>query len=122
MEKEISTKACSFDDAAPFLVKSLAGDEIPLRLECENGVSQCWRFNKGEAHMLTRAESRELVICCFEGKNLNSFVDHIFKAAAHCGFSSIRFHTKRPAILKLLNQRFYLVERRDYEQVFRSDI
>ena len=62
MEKEISTKACSFDDAAPFLVKSLAGDEIPLRLECENGVSQCWRFNKGGAHMLTRAESRELTI------------------------------------------------------------
>lgn len=121
MEKEISTKMCSFDSAAPFLVKSLSGDDVPLRLECENGTSQCWQFNKGEAYMLTRGEGGELVVCCFEGKNLNSFVDHIFKAAKVCGFSSIRFHTKRPAILKLLNQRFYLIENRGYEQVFRSE-
>jgi hypothetical protein len=121
VEKEISTKMCSFDSAAPFLVKSLSGDDIPLRLECENGISQCWQFNKGEAYMLTRGEGKELVICCFEGKNLKSFVDHIFKAASLCGFSSIRFHTKRPAILKLLNQRFHLIENRGYEQVFRSE-
>lgn len=122
MEKsqKINTLACSFKSAAPYLKKSLGGDGQLLRLECENNISNCWRFNDGEAHMLTRAEGLELVVCCFEGKSLQSFVSHIFKAAKACGFTSIRFHTKRPGILKLLNQKFHLVKYTGVEYIYRS--
>jgi len=60
--------------------------------------------------MLTRAENKELVVCCFEGKNLKSIISGVIKAAKISGFTSIRFHTKRPAIIKLIKEEFQLVE------------
>ena len=120
--KKITVEQVSFKQAAPYLQKSLAGNEIPLSLECENGVSQCWRFNKGLAYMLTRVEKKELVVCCFEGSRLKPLIDYLFISAKSCGFTSIRFHTKRPAILKLLNQNFHLIKNTGVEYIYRGFI
>jgi len=120
VEKEINAEVIGFAQAESYLSKSLAGDNALLRLECESNISQCWRLFNGQAHMLTRGEGRELVVCCFEGQNLRNIIDYVFDAAKSSGFTSIRFHTKRPAILKLLNQRFYLVKNTGVERIYRS--
>ena len=85
-------------------------DGEALKVQCDSGIAQCWRLQKGQAYMLTRAENKELVICCFEGQNLGEIITGVIKAAKNSGFISMRFHTKRPAILKLLKQEFKLVE------------
>lgn len=109
MEK-ITAEKVSFLQAAPYLTKSLSGDDQVLRQQCDAGIAQCWRLQGGQAYMLTRSEKKELVVCCFEGKNLGEVISGVIFAAKRCGFTSIRFHTKRPAILKLLKQEFSLVE------------
>lgn len=109
MEK-INAEKVPFSQAAPFLNQSLSGDDKGLRLECESGLAQCWKFKDGQAYMLARVEDKELVICCFEGRGLAEIASHIISAAKSNGFSSIRFHTKRPALAKLINQHFEHVE------------
>ncbi len=110
MAEKIIAEKITFAQAAPFLVKSLGGDDLDLKKECDSGIAQCWRLQRGKAHMLTRAESKELVICCFEGQDLGEIISGVLKVAKDSGFASIRFHTKRPAILKLIKQEFELVE------------
>ena len=110
MEKEVIAEKVNFTQAAPHMVKSLGCDVEVLKKECDSGVSQCWRMQNGEAYMLTRAENKELVICCFEGKNLSEIISGVIKAAKNSGFISIRFHTNRPAIIKLIKEEFYYEE------------
>jgi len=88
----------------------MAGDRAIFKKQCENGESQCWRLKNGQAYMLTRAEGNELVICCIEGQKLAEISQTIIEAAKNSGFASIRFHTKRPALARLINKDFELVE------------
>jgi len=122
VEKEVNAQMLSFSQAESYLNKSLAGENALLRLECESGVSQCWRLFDGQAYMLTRSEGKELVVCCFEGRNLKEIALLIVEAAKCSGFTSIRFHTKRPAILKLFSQKFHLVENGGAELIYRSKL
>lgn len=110
MEEKITVEKITFAQAAPYLAKSLQGDDLALKQQCDNGIAQCWRLQRGQAYMLTRAENKELVVCCFEGQNLGEIISSVIKAAKDSGFVSIRFHTKRPAILKLIRQEFEVVE------------
>lgn len=110
MEEKINAEKITFSQAAPYLNKSLNGDDEVLKQQCESGIAQCWRLQHGRAYMLSRAENSELVVCCFEGENLKNITDHIIKNAKASGFKSIRFHTKRPAIAKLINNKFKHVE------------
>lgn len=110
MEEKITAEEITFAQAAPYLTKSVLDDSAALKRQCDNGIAQCWRLQRGQAYMLTRAENKELVVCCFEGKNLGEIVSGVIEAAKNSGFTSIRFHTKRPAIVKLIKQEFELVE------------
>lgn len=103
-------KKVSFAHAAPHLVISLDSDSEILKDQCERGISQCWEVGGGDAYMLTRSDGSELVICCFEGKNIKQAAPLIVKAATENGFKSIRFHTERPALARLINQQFKYVE------------
>lgn len=109
MEK-INAEKVTFSQAAPHLSQSLSGDDEVLRQQCESGLAQCWKLQHGQAYMLVRVEDKELVICCFEGQDLKAIANHIISAAKSNGFSSIRFHTKRPALAKLISQHFEHVE------------
>lgn len=106
----VSAEKITFSQAAHYLVESLLNDSAALEKQCDSGMAQCWRLQKGKAYMLTRAENKELVVCCFEGENLKSIISGVIKAAKISGFTSIRFHTKRPAIIKLIKEEFQLVE------------
>jgi hypothetical protein len=117
LEKKITAEKITFASAAPYLSKSVGNDGLALKKQCDSNIAQCWRLQEGKAYMLTRAEDKELVICCFEGENLGVIITGVIEAAKNSGFSSIRFHTKRPAILKLIRQDFELVE-----HVFRRNL
>ena len=110
MEEKITAQVIPFSVAEHYLTQSLAGDSAVLKKQCDSNRAKCWRLNSGQAYMLTRAENQELVVCCFEGQNLGEIITHVIEAAKNSGFTSIRFHTKRPAITKLLKQEFGLVE------------
>ncbi len=110
MEEKVIAEKITFAQAAPYLSKSVGDDGVALKKQCDSGIAQCWRLQKGQAYMLTRAENKELVVCCFEGENLGEIITGVIQAVKNSGFSSIRFHTKRPAILKLIRQDFEFVE------------
>jgi hypothetical protein len=110
VEEKVIAEKITFAQAAPYLSKSVGKDSVALEKQCNSGAAQCWRLQKGKAYMLTRAENKELVVCCFEGENLGEIITDVIQAVKESGFSSIRFHTKRPAILKLIRQEFELVE------------
>lgn len=109
MEK-INAEKVTFQTALPHLVASIGVDGEALEVECNSGLAQCWKLQGGRAYMLVRIENKELVICCFEGSNLAKIAGFIISAAKSNGFKSIRFHTKRPALAKLINQHFEHVE------------
>ena len=117
MEEKVIAEKITFAQAVPYLSKSIGKDGAALEKQCNNGIAQCWRLQKGKAYMLTRAENKELVVCCFEGQGLGEIITGVIQAVKNSGFSSIRFHTKRPAILKLIRQEFKLVE-----HVFRRNL
>jgi len=108
--EKISAEKITFLQAASYLGQSLNGDDKSLRQLCDDGLAQCWRLQHGQAYMLTRVEYKELVVCCFEGQNLNEMAEHIINTAKSNGFTSIRFHTKRPALARLINKHFEHVE------------
>jgi len=67
------------------------------------GVLELWRFDGGRAWMVTREESGDLVVCCFQGEGLREYAPHIFAAARRSGFRGIRFFTNRPGLARILS-------------------
>lgn len=70
--------------------------------EIERGISELWRIDDGKAYMVTRMETDELVIVAFQGKGLANVAPILVETAKRHGLDSIRFHTKRPALARLL--------------------
>lgn len=102
-------------------VSTAAGQDWRLIAEeIDSGSCEAWRVNAGEAFMVTRIEHRtnELVVVCFEGRGLRAVADAIMEQAKHIGCRSIRFHTGRPALGKMM-QRFGFDE---LERVYRADL
>lgn len=80
------------------------GDDIDREIiadEIKQGISELWEISEGKAYCVTRIEEHELVIVCFGGKGLIDAAPTIFEAAKAHNLS-IRFHTNRPALARLL--------------------
>jgi hypothetical protein len=62
--------------------------------------------------LVLRADSDELVIMCAEGKNLINAAPIVIRKAREKGYKTMRFHTLRPALQRLLNKvlKFELAE------------
>ncbi len=84
-------------------IREAAGEDLPIiAREIQTGQAQfldCY----GCAFVL-RAEGSEMVTVCAEGKNLLKAVPLIIQKAKERGYKTIRFHTKRPALQRLLNK------------------
>lgn len=87
------------------------GDSLGEKADCDfitdeinNGVSELWQVNDGDAYCVTRIENDELVIVAFGGKGLLDVTDALFSAAQAQKLSSIRFHTKRPALARMVKK------------------
>lgn len=94
--------------------------------EIEKGVSQLWSVNQGELLILTRIENAELVIVAAAGKNLIAACIYILATAINQGFKTIRFHTVKPAVVRLIKKHFPDFEtvetRSDGERVLRMGV
>ncbi|WP_404402984.1 hypothetical protein LG288_05910 [Idiomarina seosinensis] len=62
--------------------------------------------------LVLRADGAELVIMCAEGKNLIKAAPIVIRKAREKGYRTMRFHTLRPALQRLLNKvlKFELTE------------
>ena len=96
----------------------LRDDSDLLAEQIKNGVAELWAIDNGVSYMITRVEKRDLVVCCFDGKDLKNVVPHLLAAAKRMQLSYVRFHTRRPALSRLLNN--YNMEL--YEYIYRGKV
>jgi hypothetical protein len=90
--------------AEQILKPALCGDERIIADEVARGVSELYSANGGHLFVVLRAEGDELVIVAVAGKGLLEFGRWIFQRARDQGYESIRYHTQRPALHRLLRE------------------
>ncbi len=79
--------------------------------EIARGACELWDINNGESFAITRIEFDEwtnktaLVVCCYKGKNLNDFAEHILKIADKNNWC-IRVHTTNPALVRWYTRKY----------------
>ena len=88
--------------AAAGLGETLGDDRDKIASQVDVGIAQLWRLNDGESWMVTRVEQTELVVCCYKGKNAVEVMGLLFAAAKRQRLTSIRFHTQRPALARMV--------------------
>ena len=77
-----------------------------LREQVEQGVAELWQV-EDHSWMITRTEKLlgrkpELVLCCYKGRDVKNVTRVIFQAAKEQGFGSIRYHTSRKGLNRLV--------------------
>lgn len=117
------------DNATAGLSHSLRGDLKLLKAQVNSGIAQLWEMysDNGKSWMISRVEvnngQRELVICCYEGCDLKRIAPIIYASAERQGFDSIRFHTRRKGLNRLIVELGFTVdEKRPNETVYRKQL
>ena len=100
-------------------------DALPiLKQQVNAGVAQLWEIHttKGKSWMVSRVEqinnTRELVICCYQGCDLETVTPIIYHCAAQQGIDSIRYHTHRKGLNRLVIDLGFT----PYETVYRKTL
>lgn len=78
----------------------LLNDLEQLREQVRAGIAEVWQLEG--LHLLTRVEGKELVVCCGIGDGLSRLAPFIRAAAKKQGCETIRYHSQRPALARLL--------------------
>ena len=94
------------NEAAQGLGETLSDCEDLLREQVERGIAELWRVDD-HSWMITRTEhlpnrKPELVVCCYKGREINAVTQVIMEAAKQQGFGSIRYHTNRKGLNRLV--------------------
>lgn len=93
------------------LKKALAGYEQYYEQEVNLGRCELFRV-ENHSWLITRIEfdawinEKILVVCCYEGKELEPFVSYLIERYRVNGFSSIRFHTRSRALGEWMRKQF----------------
>lgn len=94
------------EEAKQGLGETLRDCEGLLHEQVNAGVAQLWLIDD-HSWMITRLEQwpdkKELVVCCYKGKYLNAVTQMIMDSAKRQGIDSIRYHTQRPALNRLVS-------------------
>ena len=96
-------KKITWGEISTHVKGAMSGDDGYFEKAINSGQCQAWQFLGSDLWMITRSEGRELVVCCIEGSGLNDAAPQIIRAAVGGRFETIRFHTKRPALGKMLS-------------------
>lgn len=81
------------------------GADAPLVFsEIASGVCALWELNRGQIYMVTRGEDDQCVIVALAGCELHEVAPAIIDAVSASGFESLRFHTKRPGLGRMLER------------------
>lgn len=99
----MTAERVTWGEIAPHVKSAMLGDDEYFKKAINSGECQAWRFLSGDLWMITRSEGEELVVCCIEGAGLKDAAPKIIEAARHGEFKTIRFHTRRPALGKMLH-------------------
>ncbi len=98
------------DNATAGLHTSLRGDLQVLKVQVKQGLAQLWEIETqcGQSWMISRSEllpdgQKELVICCYAGCDIKAVTAFIVDSATAQGFASIRYHTQRQGLNRLLS-------------------
>ncbi len=94
--KKISLSA----DVAKVLNPAFVDDAELITSQIKSGAVDL--LSVGNAFFVTRLEDKELVIVALAGENLAVAASEIFNAAQKVGCQSIRFHTKRKGLARML--------------------
>lgn len=90
-------------DVAKRLENALSIDADLIEQDVRKNRASLYEINYGDSYMVARIESEgEFVVVAFEGKNLLEVVPHVMANAQREGCKSIRFHTQRPGLVRLL--------------------
>ena len=98
------------DNATAGLSTSVRDDLPVLKAQVNQGIAQLWEINtgNGKSWMISRIErlpngKKELVICCYAGCDIKTVTALIVDSATVQGFASIRYHTQRQGLNRLLS-------------------
>ena len=112
------------DNATAGLSHALRDDLPLLKAQVNQGIAQLWEItsHQGKSWMITRVENnndqQELVICCYQGCDLKQVAPIIYESAERQGFASIRFHTQRKGLNRLIVDFGFM----PYETVYRKQL
>ena len=67
-----------------------------------SGEAKAYEVNNWESTWIVRADGSELVFCCVIGKNLAAALEAMHPIAKAQGFTTVRFHTQRKGLARLL--------------------
>lgn len=86
------------------LDEALGADASLVFSEIKTGVCALWELNHGQVYMVTRGEDAQCVIVALAGCELHEVAQNIIDAVTASGFESLRFHTKRPGLGRMLER------------------
>lgn len=87
-------------------------DGEAIAADVRDNYAQGWRIesHEGTCYVVVRVEyigqRRECVVVAAQGRGLATVADMIYSAAAAAGCHRIRFHTKRPAVARLIARKY----------------
>ena len=112
----ITVRRVHWDDVRDRLQETFEGDEQDIKADVLAGIAECWEV--GSAALIARMDGQELVLMCLAGSDLKEIAPAIMQAARKAGATTMRFHTKRQALGRLL--RVFGFEQS--EVIFRADL
>lgn len=96
----------TWQQVAPYVGKACGNDAADIAADVESGNAEAWRIDDGEAYMVNRIErtatGKELVVMVLQGRGLRRIAPQIIEAARSVGCVTIRFHTTRPGMARML--------------------
>ncbi|SRR5258706_1820716 len=115
-------KIPQWSDAAELgLGETLGKFRDELADQVNRGIAELWRLGR-RTYLLTRldkwAHGSELVVCCLKGEGLHEIAPVIIERAKKQGIDSIRFHTTRPGLSRLVSRYGF----RESERVYTLDL
>ena len=67
------------------------------------GSAQAYEADDWKTIVVVRFDGDELVVCCAIGENLKTVLDAMIPKARAAGIKSVRFHTQRKGLARLLS-------------------
>ncbi|MBT3307954.1 MAG: hypothetical protein HOL04_11825 [Gammaproteobacteria bacterium] len=90
-----------------------------IRTNVEQEHNRLWSFDQGKALLITWLDGTELVIVAMEGEGVHEISKWVYAAAKKSGCSSVRFHTNRPALQRMVSEYGFTERERVYAMEIR---
>lgn len=109
-------------EASAALRQVTGEDHDSVAREVDAGTSELWLVS-GHSFLVTNVDtsSRELIVCCYAGRDVLAIADVLYKLARKQGLCAVRFFTKRPALARQLRRRFDDL-RKPFGYVYRCEV